>query len=186
MELFLLMKSSSTFPSLQYFGGKGACWSFGMGTKTNDKQVNYSHKPNKPNNKLVSAWLTHFWCMDEPHAYTDSRDSTWFELGRSHHLPSYSTFCVWPWGLHPNVILSHDSQVGNLEILEIRTPATLKAHNFLCRPTIEARLIFFCNLCQELSNDMWHTTYANKSRRFLTFSGRESNWQFDFRPFFRS
>jgi len=24
----------------------------------------------KPNNKLVSAWLHHFWCMDEPWAYT--------------------------------------------------------------------------------------------------------------------
>jgi hypothetical protein len=25
-----------------------------------------------PNNKLVSAWLEHFWCMDEPRAYMDS------------------------------------------------------------------------------------------------------------------
>jgi hypothetical protein len=24
---------------------KGACWSFGMGTKVSDKQVNYSHEP---------------------------------------------------------------------------------------------------------------------------------------------
>jgi tRNA U55 pseudouridine synthase TruB len=26
----------------------------------------------KPNNKLVNAGLKHFWCMDKPHAYTDS------------------------------------------------------------------------------------------------------------------
>jgi hypothetical protein len=25
-----------------------------------------------PNNKLVSAWLEHFWCTDEPRAYTNS------------------------------------------------------------------------------------------------------------------
>jgi hypothetical protein len=31
-----------------------------MGIKMNDKLVNYSHKPNKPNNKLVSVWLEHF------------------------------------------------------------------------------------------------------------------------------
>jgi hypothetical protein len=35
----------------------------------------------KPNNKLVSAWLKHFWCMDEPRAYTDSQDSPQSELG---------------------------------------------------------------------------------------------------------
>jgi hypothetical protein len=26
-------------------GVKGVCWSFRMGIKTNDKQVNYSHRP---------------------------------------------------------------------------------------------------------------------------------------------
>ncbi len=26
---------------------------------------------NKPNNKLVNAYLEHFWCMDEPQANTD-------------------------------------------------------------------------------------------------------------------
>jgi hypothetical protein len=44
--------------------------------------------------------------------------------------------------MHPNVILSHDSQVGSLEIpeiFEIRTPATLEAHTFLYKPSIEVR-----------------------------------------------
>jgi hypothetical protein len=30
----------------------------------------------KPNNKLVSAWLRHFSCTDEPRAYKDSQDSS--------------------------------------------------------------------------------------------------------------
>jgi hypothetical protein len=44
----------------------------------------------KPNNKLVSAWLEHFWCMDKPWAYTDSQDSLWPKLEGSHHLHPYS------------------------------------------------------------------------------------------------
>ncbi len=27
-----------------HFGGRGACWSSGMGTRKSDKQVNYSHR----------------------------------------------------------------------------------------------------------------------------------------------
>jgi hypothetical protein len=34
-------------------------------------------------------------------------------------------------GLHPNVILSRDSQVGSTEIPKIGTLKTLEAHNFL-------------------------------------------------------
>jgi hypothetical protein len=44
----------------------------------------------KLNNKLVNAWLEHFWCMDELRAYMDSQDSPQPELGENHHLPFYS------------------------------------------------------------------------------------------------
>jgi len=60
-------------------------------------------------------------------------------LGGSHHLPVYDIIYAWPWGLHPNVILSWDSQVGNTEIFGIGFLATLEAHNFLCILTIEVR-----------------------------------------------
>jgi hypothetical protein len=50
----------------------------------------------KPNNKLVSAYLKHFWCMDEPRVNTNSQDSSRPELGGSHHLPLYNIFCAWP------------------------------------------------------------------------------------------
>jgi hypothetical protein len=33
------------FPNLQHFGGRRACWSSEMGTRTGDKWVNYSHEP---------------------------------------------------------------------------------------------------------------------------------------------
>jgi hypothetical protein len=68
-----------------------------------------------------------------------SQDSPQPKFGGGHHLPPYSIFCAWPRGLHPNVILSRDAQVGSPKILEIRTSVTLEAHNFLCRPLIEVR-----------------------------------------------
>jgi len=46
----------------------------------------------KPNTKLISAKLEHFWCMDKPWAYMNSQDPPWPELGGSHHLPLYSIF----------------------------------------------------------------------------------------------
>jgi hypothetical protein len=107
----------------------------------------------------------------------NSQDLPQLGLGGSDHLPPYSILYAWPRGLHPNVILSHDSQIGGLEILEIGSLATLEAHNSLCRPPVEVRSkaklepssIYFqryvaCHL------------HASKSGQFLTFSGQESNW----------
>ncbi len=69
--------------------------------------------------------------MNEPWAYTNSQDTPWPELGGTHHLPPYNILYVWPQGLHPNVILSQDSQVGSPKIPKIETFTTLEAHNFL-------------------------------------------------------
>jgi hypothetical protein len=44
--------SGNTFPKLQHFGGKKACWSFGMGIRTSDKWVNYSHKPTQTRQQI--------------------------------------------------------------------------------------------------------------------------------------
>ncbi len=99
----------------------------------------------KPNNKLVSAWLEHFWCMDEPWAYTDSQNSPQRELGGSHHLPLYSIICASPRGLHPNVILSQGSQFWRL--ITFCVNLRLKwSHKQSCSPH------------WELSRYMWHVT----------------------------
>ncbi len=125
--------------SSQHFGGKGACQSSKMrlGRMTSGSIIHIDL--HKPNNKLVSAQLEHFWCMDKPQTNTNSQNSPWPRLGGSHHLPPYSVLCVQPQGQHPNVILSPDSQVRSFEILKIGTPKTLEAHNFVCRPPIEVR-----------------------------------------------
>jgi len=46
-------------------------WGLGLMTSGSIIHMNL----HKPNNKLVSAWLKHFLCIDEPHAYKDSQDS---------------------------------------------------------------------------------------------------------------
>jgi hypothetical protein len=88
--------------------------------------------------------------------------------------------------MHPNVILFQDSQVGSPEILKIGTPTTLEAHNLFCKPLIE--MSFEKKLYPSLRFFQQYVTHylkANKLERFLTFSGRESNWHFESRPFFR-
>ncbi len=120
----------------------------------------------KPNNKLVSAQLEHFWCTNEPWANTNSQYSPWLELGGTHHLPPYSILCAQPRGQHPNVILSLDS---HLRLLKVRTFVILKAHNFVCKPSINVR---FKEKLQLLSRAFQQYVachlHASKLGRFVT------------------
>ncbi len=65
------------------------------------------------------------------------------------------------------------------------TPVTLRAHNFLYKPLItmsfKAQLQPLSRAFQQYVTRCLH---ARRLGRFLTFSGRESNCQFDSRPFF--
>jgi hypothetical protein len=115
----------------------------------------------------------------------DTQDSPWPGLRGSHHLPPYSILCATPWGPHPNDHFVPGLPSGSLEIPSAGTPATLRAHNFLCRPPIvmqsKAKLYPSLRVFQRYVVRCLH---ASKSGRFPTFSGRESNCQFDSRPFF--
>ncbi len=74
---------------------------------------------------------------------------------------------------------------GSPEILKIRTPMTLTAHDFVCKPLIEVKSK--TKLEPSSKPFQWYVKRhlnARKLGRFLTFNGRESNWQFDSRPFF--
>jgi hypothetical protein len=80
-------------------------------------------------------------------------------------------------GPHPNGILSRDSQVG--------VPIFLELGLLQLWGRITSRLKQICSPRQEFFNDMLHALlHARKSNRFLTFNARESNYQFDFWPFF--
>jgi hypothetical protein len=132
----------------------------------------------KLNNKLVSALLEHFWCMDKPWANMDSQNSPWPGFGGSHHLPPYSILCAWQRDLHPNVILFRDSRVGISKFPKLGL-SQLKAHNFVCRPPIEMR--FEAKLYPSSIAFQRYVTchlHIRKSGQFSIFNGRESNWQF--------
>ncbi len=71
------------------------------------------------------------------------------------------------------------------EITMVWTPAILRDYNSLLRPPIGTR--YKSNLQLSSRAFQWCIAlylHAPWSGRFLTFSGRESNCQFDFRPFF--
>jgi hypothetical protein len=77
------------------------------------------------------------------------------------------------------------SQVGvpkfsKLGLLQLWRPITFCANLRLRWGLKQSR-----SLCQELFNYMWDNTYTQVNQgNFLTFSGHESNWQFDSRLFF--
>jgi hypothetical protein len=123
----------------------------------------------KPNNKLVSAELEHFWCTNEPRVNTYSQDSPWPRLGGSHHLAPYSILCAWPWDQHPNVILSRDSQMGVLKFSKLGF-WWLWGPIILC---VDLQLRWdlkqHCSLRWKLFNGMWHTicTQGNRGNFWL-------------------
>jgi hypothetical protein len=39
------IRSWGTLPSSWHFGGRGACWSFEVGTRNNENKINHSHGP---------------------------------------------------------------------------------------------------------------------------------------------
>ncbi len=100
------------------------------------------------------------------------------QIRGSHQLPPYSIFCTAPWNPHPNGFLSHDSQKGvpklpRLELLQLCGAITSCSASIGMRS--KAKLQLSSKAFQQ------HVTchlHARKSSRFLTFCGRESNYQF--------
>jgi hypothetical protein len=80
--------------NLQHFGGKGACWSlkWRLGWMTSESIIHIDL--HNLNNKLVSAWLKHFCCTNEPRAYMDSQDSSRYGLGEATTFPLIVFFVI--------------------------------------------------------------------------------------------
>ncbi len=109
-------------------------------------------------------------------------------LGGSHHLPPYSILYSSPQRLLPNGYFSRSSQVGVLKLSRNRpgwSPKTLGAH--ISR--LQSPIVMRSEPKLQASSRSFQCRVALSNRmlgrgRFLTFNGRESNWQFDSRPFF--
>ncbi len=122
------------------------------------------------------------------HGHFDTQDSPRPGLGGSHHLPPYSILCSSPWRLHPNGTNSWDSRNGVPKLSRNcpdQSPGTLGAHNSRLQSPIAMRSepklqpssrSFQCRVSISI--------LMSGRGRFSTFSGRESNCQFDSQPFF--
>ncbi len=107
--------------------------------------------------------MEHFWCTNESHANTDSQDSPQPGLVGNHYLPPYSIFSIWPWGQHPNIILSWDSQVRVPKFIKLGLPQ-LWGPIILCS-NLRLRWGFkqSCSPHRTFFNGMVHTTCTQGS-----------------------
>jgi hypothetical protein len=88
----------------------------------------------------------------------NSQDSPRPRLGGSHHLPPYIILCAWPWDLHPNGILSWDSQMRISYFPKLGLPQFWRPIILCADLWLKWGLKQSCIPCQELSNSMWHAT----------------------------
>jgi hypothetical protein len=146
------------------FGGRMACWSSGMGLGRVSSTYSLTQTCTKPNNKLVSALLEHFWCYDKPRTTSNSQDSPLPGLGGSHHLPPYSIFFASPQGPHPNGILSQDSQMGVLKLPKLGLSRLWGPITLCADLRLRWGLKQSCSPHQELSNSISHATWTQRNR----------------------
>jgi hypothetical protein len=133
--------------------------------------------------KTNTRWLVHSWSTFGARTSQGQLKLTRLTTSRTWGKPSpsplyyivrLSTGAISKWLFVPGL------PSGSPEIPTIRTLITLGAHNFAWK------LQIIMSLSRAFQ---WHVAcylQAKKSGQFLTFSGRESNCQFDSRPFFWS
>ncbi len=136
-------------------------------------------------------WLVHFprpFGVGTSHGHFGPQDSPRPGLGGCHHHPPHSILCDALWGLHPSGTNSQDSRNGVPKLSRNRpglSPKTLGAHNSRHRDRIATRSE--PNLypsSRSFQRHIAHLIRTSGRGRFPTFSARESNCQFDSRPFF--
>ncbi len=122
------------------------------------------------------------------HGHFEPQDTPRLGLGGKPPPSPYSILCDAPPRLHPNGSFSRDSQV---EVPKLSrncpgwSPGTLGAHNSRLPGLIATR--FEPKLypsSRSFQRRIAHSIRRSERGRFSTFSGRESNYQFDSRPFF--
>jgi hypothetical protein len=140
------------------------------------------------------TWLVHIpghpWVLGLATGTLDHKTHHGPDSRVCHHHTPYSILCDAPWGLHPNGTNSRDSRNGVPKLSRNRpgwSPGTLKAHNSRLRDRIVTRSK--PNLypsSRSFQRRIALPIRTSRRGRFPTFSGRESNCQFDSRPFFCS
>ncbi len=175
----------SRLPALQR--GRGACQKSWDQTRKRDQKIKLESASKNQSQEGQFTFGT-LLGVGTSHGHFDTQDSPRPGLGGSHHLPPYSILCNAQRRLHPNDSFSRDSQVGIPKLSRNCpgwSPGTLEAHNSRLQSLIATR----SKPKLQPSSRSFQSRVALSIRRlkrdrFPTFSGRESNCQFDSRPFF--
>jgi len=177
-------KSWGALSGSQHFGGRGACWSSEMrlGRLTSHSIIHANL--HKPNNKLVSALLEHFG------ARTNHKQTQIHKIHHGLDLGEAITFALMVYFMLGCVTNTQMSFCPGTPKWESRNSQSWDSRNlgvykFACRPPIQMR--FQVKLQPSLSAFQWYVAchlHVRKSGWLLIFSGRESNCQINFRPFF--
>ncbi len=178
------VRSRGTLPGLQHFGGvEGCVGALGWDQEELTSFI-YSHRPARNQRKVVSAQLEHLWCQDEPRATQTHKTHHGLDLGKPPPSPLQYTMHLSTWPTSKWLFVSRLPS-GSSEIAKVGTLATLGRHNFACRPSMKMRSEVKLQLSSRaFQRYVARHLNASKSGRFPTFSGRESNNQFDSWPFF--
>ncbi len=175
----------SRLPALQR--GRGACQKSRDQTRKRDQKIKLESAP-KTNHKVVSSHSGTPLDVGTSHGHFDTQDSPRPGIGGSHQLPPYSILCNAPRRLHPNGSFSQDSQVGVPNLSRncpSWSPGTLGAHNSrLQSPVVMRSKPKLQPLSRSFQRHVALSIRRSGRGRFPTFSGRESNCQFNSRPFF--
>jgi hypothetical protein len=127
------VRSWGTLPILQHFGGRGACWSFGMGLGRMPNNQSFT----RTYTNQTTSWLMHSWST---FGAKTSHEQT--RTHKTHHDPDLGEATTFP--LIVYFVLGHGTNTQMAFCPE--TPkcpkilVTLGAHNFVYRPPIEMRL----------------------------------------------
>ncbi len=132
------IRSRGTLPSLQHYKGvEGRVGAVGW-DQEKLTSFNYSHGLSQNQHKVVSAQLEHFWCENEPRAFGHTKLTTSRTWGKPPPSPLYYTLRL-STGVTSKWLFVPRLPLGSSKIPTTKTPTTLGAHNFLCRPLIAMR-----------------------------------------------
>ncbi len=179
------LERRSRLPALQR--GRGACQKSRDQTRKRDQKIKLEYaSKNQPQEGQFTFGTP--WGVGTSHGHFDTQDSPRPGFGGSHHLPPYSILCNALRGLHPNGSFSWDSQVGVQKLSRNCpgwSPGTQEAHNSRLQSLIATRSKPKLQpLSKSFQRRVALSIRRSRKGRFPTFSGRESNCQFDSRPFF--
>ncbi len=172
---------------LQHFGGRGACWSFEMGLR---RMISTCSLTRIYKNQ-TTRWLVH-----SLNTFGAKTSHGQLKIHKIHHGLNLGEAITFPlivfsaYSLQLSIGATSKWHFalglpsGNPKIPITGTSTTLGAHNFACRPLIVMRSK--AKLQPSLRNFQRyvpHCQHMRKSSQFPTFSGQESNYQFDSQPF---